>query len=124
MHKWQSHARRHLLFDIGLYALLMALFISDLSIIGLTMGRSFLSPDALARFGGEVPTARSVLDRSPYGLASTVQELCIACICVRNLWCGSRMTSSAVPWHALATQRCTAKGGGTVATTRPRRRRS
>ena len=87
MHKWQSHARRHLIFDIALYALLMALFISDLSIIGLTMGRSFLSAEALASFGGDVPTAQSVLDASPYGLASTVQELCIAWICLRNLWC-------------------------------------
>lgn len=87
MHKWHSHARRHLLFDIGLYALLMALFISDLSIIGLTMGRSFLPPETLQRLG-DVPTARNVLDSSPYGLASTVQELCIGWICLRNLWCG------------------------------------
>ena len=82
MHKWHSHARRHLLVDIGLYTILMILFVSDLSIIGLTMGRSLISDPAITS-----DTASSVLDTSPYGLASTVQELLIAWICIRNLWC-------------------------------------
>jgi hypothetical protein len=98
MHKWYSHARWHLVTDISLYAALMILFISDLSIVGLTMGRSFISVDIVhsSTLGLNAATAHSLMDNSSYGLASTVQELCMACICLRNLWCD--VLSHAMPF--------------------------
>eukprot|EP00892_Ulva_mutabilis_P007601 jgi/Ulvmu1/5212/UM022_0005.1 len=85
MHKWYAHARQHLLKDIFLFAVLMALFIVDLSMIGNTMGRSLLS-DTPGVSQQSVATADSLLDTSAYGIACTAQELLMLIICFRNLW--------------------------------------
>jgi hypothetical protein len=85
MHKWHSHARRHLTVDITLYTIQMGFFIADLSIVGLTLGRSFLVLSR-RRVAVGAATATSALDASATGLACTVLELCTGCICVRNLW--------------------------------------
>lgn len=87
MHKWHAHARQHLQKDICLFGVLMALFISDLSMIGTTMGRSLLSSTQGAGAQQSVPTADGLLDTSVYGVACTVQELIMLMICLRNLWC-------------------------------------
>jgi hypothetical protein len=90
MHKWLSHARHHLLVDAGLYVLLTVLFVANLSVIGLTMGRSIIVrlPDTSGPQGATdiTVTARSVADVSTYGLLSSTLEVVIAMICFRNLW--------------------------------------
>ena len=87
MHKWHSHARRHLLVDLSLFMLLMLLFIVDLSIVGLSMGRSFIatSPEDIAAMA--VPTTKGLLDQSRFGIASTTLELVMTLICLRTLRC-------------------------------------
>ena len=70
--------------DIALYILLMVLFISDLSIVGLVMGRSLISRKS---WKADAVTANHAFDTSPYGIAVTVQEVLMAVICLRNLWC-------------------------------------
>lgn len=91
MHKWLAHARQHLLIDIFLFGVLMALFISDLSMIGTTMGRSLLSTSQAAGDGqSSVATADGLLDTSAYGIACTAQELVMLVICFRNLWYDAR----------------------------------
>lgn len=96
MHKWLAHARRHLLKDIFLFGVLMALFISDLSMIGTTMGRSLLS-SSQATGGGQpsVATADGLLDTSAYGIACTAQELLMLMICLRNLWYAAPLSCDA-----------------------------
>jgi hypothetical protein len=83
IHKWHSHARRRLLFDMGLYLMLMLFFIVDLCLVGLTMGRSpldatWVSDESANRFAND--GARS--------LASALMEVAMALICVRDLWYG------------------------------------
>lgn len=73
-----------------MYMLQMALYISDLSVVGLTLGRTFITSDKLKRSANSNrATAHGLLDTSPYGMACTVQELVIIAICVKNLSCAA-----------------------------------
>jgi hypothetical protein len=90
MQKWLSHARYHLLIDASLYVLLMVLFIANLSVVGLTMGRTImvtLPETSESQEPAQAPvTARSVGDGSMYGVLSSTLDVVIAAICFRNLW--------------------------------------
>lgn len=83
IHKWHSHARRHLLFDMGLYLMLMVLFIADLCLVGLSMGRSPLEENWVSV---ESPAGHRFTDARATGLASALLEVVMLLICIRDLW--------------------------------------
>lgn len=83
IHKWHSHARRRLLWDIGLYLLLMVLFIADLCLVGLSMGRSPLDE---AWVSGEHRAGT----RYPNNWVASIarMEVVMLLMCIRDLWYG------------------------------------
>jgi hypothetical protein len=85
IHKWKTHARKHLLLDIGLYSMVMVFFIADLCLVGLTMGRSPLDDSWMDEHGsGNRFQADS--DSRATLLASVMLEFAMLIICFRDLW--------------------------------------
>ena len=82
MHKWHSHARRRLLLDMGLYLLLMVLFIADLCLVGLALGRSPLEETLASDENGSNPSI------STHGFAMARIEVMMLILCIRDMWYG------------------------------------
>jgi hypothetical protein len=101
--KWRQNVRNWLLLDIAVYVLQMVLFVCDLSIVGLTMGRTLISNNRLTRNSAGIAhaTAHGLLDMSPYGLTCSIFECVILIICAKNLGCVGEDHEAILDGHAL-----------------------